>query len=369
MLEVMGLLNLHEDMVRLDALTAARPLAAVPFGGKYRMIDFVLSNMVNSGIKNIGVLMPEDSGALIRHLRAGKDWDLDRKHEGLFLLLPTKRTSLAGTGDIDYFSQHLGYLLASKYDHVILSTSQFLCNVNLNLVFERHKASKADVTLIYREMSVTEQRLKGSIMLGFDNKRWVSDMEIDPPFSKSRNLYMRTAVFRRELLLDIITNAMSRGGGDYVRQLQRRLKDIRMNAWEFTGYVANIADIQAYYKHSMDLLDYDVCQDLFYKNGHIYTRVKDSLPTKYMSGAEVTNSILANNCHIDGRVENSVIFRSVTVEKNAVVKNSVILQDSRIGANVRLENVICDKDVDISAGRVFRGDPEYPVVIKKGMVV
>jgi glucose-1-phosphate adenylyltransferase len=252
---------------------------------------------------------------------------------------------------------------------MVLGTSQFLCNIDFKQRLEFFQKSKADITLIYRTMNAAEQRPDGSVMIGFDNKRWVTDMEIDPPYSKSRNLYMRMGIINRELLIDMIISAMSRGGGDYVRQVQSRLNDIRINAWEFTGYVANIADIRSYYKHSMDLLDYKVCQDLFYKNGHIYTRVKDSVPTKYMSGADVTNSILANNCHIDGRVENSVLFRSVQVEKDAVIKNSIIMQDSWVGANVQLENVICDKDVEITAGRVFKGDPEYPLVIKKGTVV
>lgn len=369
MYKVMGLINLHESMIKLDVLTSTRPLAAVPFGAKYRIIDFVLSNMVNSSIYNVGVLVPENSGALIQHLRAGTEWDLDRKRDGLFLLLPQSRTPLAGTGDIDYYSQHLDYLTDSKYDYVIIATSQFLCNLDYRAAVEHHRKSKSDVTLIYRRMSQNEKRPLGSVMLTFDKSGWVSDMEIDPPVSKSRNMHMRMCVVSKKLLVDIIAYAMSRGGGDFVRQLQSNVNNLSINAWEFTGYAANIADINEYYKHSLALLDMDVWKDLFFSNGHIYTKVKDSVPAQYMPKAEVINSLLANNCRVNGRVENCVLFRSVYIDKGAQVKNSVIMQDSYIGANVNLENVICDKDVEITPGRILRGDPEYPLVIKKGTVV
>ncbi|MDR2005680.1 MAG: glucose-1-phosphate adenylyltransferase subunit GlgD [Acidaminococcales bacterium] len=366
---VMGLINLHENTVKLDALTQTRPLAAVPFGSKYRMIDFALSNMVNSGVHNVGILIPEHSGALIQHLRAGKDWDLDRKHEGLFLLIPTPRTPLAGTGDVDYYSQHLDYLLDAKQEYVILSASQFLCNLNYGLALEYHQKSKADATLIYRRLGSNETRPSDAVMLSLDDDRFITDMEIAPPQSKSRNLYMSMAITGRKLLIDVITNAMSRGGGDYVRQLQANLKNLRLNAWEFTGYTANISDVREYYRHHMALLNQAVWRDLFFRNGHIYTKVKDSVPTKYLSEAKVENSILANSCQINGSVKNSVLFRSVHVAKGAVVKNSIIMQYSYIGSGARLENAICDKDVEITPGRSLKGDPLYPLVIKKGTVV
>lgn len=366
---VMGLINLHENAVKLGYITEIRPLAAVPFGGKYRMIDFVLSNMANSGIYTVGVLVPENSGTLIQHLRAGEPWDLDRKRDGLFPLLPMHRSVLSETGDIDYFSQHREYLEESKCEYVIVSTSQVICNIDYNFAVEHHKKSKADITFIYRRMQPNEKRPLGSVMLTFDKEGWITDMEIDPPISKSRNMHMRACVLSRKLLIDIIDYAVSRGGGDFVRQLQRNVETLRINAWEFKGYAANIADINEYYRHSMALLNNSVWKDLFFSNGHIYTRVKDSAPAQYKAHARVVNSLLANSCRIDGKVENSVLFRSVNIDKDAKVKNSVIMQDVHIGANVDLENVICDKDVKITPGRILRGEPGYPLVIKKGTVV
>ena len=367
--KVMGLINLHECGVRLANITDIRPLAAVPFGGKYRIIDFVLSNMANSGIYSVGILVPENSGSLVQHLRAGRPWDLDRKRDGLFPLLPMHRSVLSGTGDIDYFAQHREYLEDTKCEYVIVSTSQVICNVDYNLPLEYHKKSDADVTFIYRRMTQNEKRPPGSVMLTFGKDGWVTDMEIDPPISKSRNMHMRACILRRKLLIDIIDYAMSRGGGDFVRQLQRNVESLKINAWEFNGYVANIADINEYYRHSMALLDHKIWKDLFFSNGHIYTRVKDSVPAQYKTNAHVVNSLLANSCRINGRVENSILSRSVSIDKDAVVKNSIIMQETYIGANARLENVICDKDVEITPGRILRGEPGYPLVIKKGTVV
>ncbi len=371
MFKVMGLINLHENPQHLQELTTIRPLATVPFAGKYRAVDFVLSNMVNSGIYNVGVLMPEESSTLIGHLRAGKEWDLDRKRDGLFLLTPIagKRTPLAGTGDIDYFSQHLDFLQESQKDYVVVSTSQMVCNINYRPVLEHHVKTNADITLIYRRMERAETRPPGSVMLTLDEKGWVKDMEIDPPASESRNMNMRMCIIRRELLTNIISHAMSRGGGDFVREVQRNVPLLKINAVRFTGYVANMATINDYYKCSMDLLRPDVWEDLFFANGHIHTLTKDSAPAQYLAGGDVRDCLIANNCRIVGKVESSVIFRSVCIDSGAEVKDSILMQDTRIGANACLECVICDKDVVITPGRVLKGDPGYPLVIRKGTVI
>ena len=371
MFRVMGLINLNENPRHLQELTSIRPLAGVPFGGKYRVIDFVLSNMVNSGIYNVGILMPEESSTLINHLRAGKEWDLDRKRDGLFLLTPIAgvRTPLMGTGDIDYFSQHLDYLMDSQREYVVVSTSQIVCNIDYRPVVEYHKQQGADVTLIFRTMDRAETRQPGSVMLTLDKNNWVKDMEIDPPVSESRDMHMRMCVIKRQLLIDIITHAMSRGGGDFIREVQRNVGTLKVNGWKFNGFAANMATINDYYRYSMDLLRPDIWENLFFSNGHVHTKVNDSAPTKYMAGADVRNCLLANNCRINGKVENSLLFRSVYIDSGAQVKDSIIMQDTRIGANAHLEYVISDKDVVITAGRVLKGDPSYPLVIRKGTVI
>ncbi len=371
MYRVMGLLNLHEKAFSLGELTSNRPLAAVPFGGKYRIIDFALSNMVNSGIHTVGALIPEDSSSLIQHLRAGKEWDLDRKREGLFLLAPLgSQDQMQGTGDVSYLFQHLDYLLENaQYEYVILSVSHMVCNINYLSVLKYHDESEADITLVYYEVDEDEPKSRRNVMLTIDEEGWVKDVEIDSQSSKSHNRFMWTWVIKRELLIELIDYAYSHGGGDFIRQLQESIQTYRVNAYRFNGYVANIVDIPNYYRSTMDLLKEDVWNHLFFAEGSIYTRHKDSQPTKYMKNAEVKNSLLANNCKVNGKIFNSVLFRSVVVEKNSIIKDSILMTDTWIGKDVQLENVICDKEVRISDGHVLKGDKDYPLVIKKGTVI
>ena len=371
MYRAMGLLNLHEKVFSLGDLISMRPLAAIPFGGKYRIVDFALSNMVNSGIYTVGALIPEESSSLLQHLRAGKEWDLDRKQGGLFMLAPLENQNhMQGSGDISYFFQHLDYLLENtKYDYVVLSTSHIICNINYTPVIDYHIKSEADMTLVYYKVPENEPDSRRNVMLTLDENNWVTDVEVDPHTSKSRNRFMWTWILKRELLIKLIDRAYSHGGGDFIRQLQESIAVCKVNAYEFTGYVANVVDIPNYYRSTMALLKEKTWYDLFSPDAPIYTRDRDSQPTKYMKNAEVINSFIANNCRINGHILNSALFHSVVVEKDSIIKDSIVMAGARIGKNVTLENVICDKDVQISDGQVLKGSLEYPLVIKKGTVI
>lgn len=367
----MGMLNLHEKIFPMGELTLMRPLAAIPFGGKYRIVDFALSNMVNSGIHTVGALIPENSSSLLQHLRAGKEWDLDRKRGGLFILSPLAHEGhMKGSGDVNYFFQHIDFLMESpQYEYAVLSSSHIICNIDYSSVLEYHRNSGADITLVYYKPLECDLRSRKDIMLTLDDREWVTEIEIDSISTHNSNRFMWTLVVKRELLIELINKSYSRGGGDLIRELQETIKRCRVNGYEFTGYVANVVDVFSYYRCTMDLLKEEVWRELFFSEGHIYTRVRDSQPTKYLKNAAVRNSLVANNCKIDGTVWNSVMFRSVTVSKESMIKDSIIMADTVIGKNVYLENVICDKDVYISDNHVLKGDKEYPLVIRKGTVI
>ena len=371
MYRTMGLLNLHEKAFSLGELTSMRPLAAVLFGGKYRIIDFALSNMVNSGIRDVGALVPEDSSSLLQHLRAGQEWDLDRKRGGLYILAPlAHQDHMQIPGDISYLRQHVDYLQEStQYDYVVLSASHMICNIDYAPVLKYHEESRADITLVYYEISADEQNSGKNVMLTLDENNWVTDVEIDSVCSGSHNRFMWIWIVKRELLIDLIHYAYSHGGGDFIRQLHDHIKKYKVNAYKFAGYVGNIVDMTNYYRTTMDLLKAEVRCNLFHSGNPIYTRAKDSQPTKYMQHADVKNSLFANNCRINGSVSNSVLSRSVVVSENSTIKNSILMTDTYIGENVHLENVICDKDVYIGDNHTLKGDKEYPLVIKKGTVI
>lgn len=367
----MGMLNLHEKVFPMGELTSVRPLSAIPFGGKYRMVDFALSNMVNSGIHTVGALIPENSSSLLQHIRAGKEWDLDRKRGGLFVLSPLAHEGqMIGSGDVNYFFQHIDFLIESpQYEYVVLSSSHIVCNIDYSAVLKYHQNSGADITLVYYKPLECNLKSQKDIMLTLDDQEWVTEIEIDSIASHSSNRFMWTWIIKRELLIELINGSYSRGGGDLIRELQEAVKRCKINAYEFTGYVANVVDVLSYYRCTMDLLKEDIWNHLFFSNGHIYTKVRDSQPTKYLKNAQIRNSLLANNCKIDGTVWNSVLFRSVEVSEESMIKDSIVMTDSYIGKNVYLENVICDKDVYISDNHVLKGDKGYPLVIRKGTVI
>ncbi len=372
MRQVMGLINLHEDDRYIQELTGARPLAAVPFGGKYRVIDFLLSNMVNSGLSNVGILMPEKYRSLLDHLRSGKEWDLARKRDGLFVLPPAgERYSRAHRGNVEHLFQQLDYLAKVRRDYVLIGESHFVYNMDYRELFAQHLRTGADVTVLYKDLETAQTVVPGGIRLNFaEGTDRVASMEISPWRSESRHLCMNIALLSKGLFLDMINQAMSRGGGDFATDcLAANLQQLVVRGMLFDGCAARISTVNEYYRYNMELLKPKAAAALFNPQRPIYTKVKDSAPTKYKDAAEVSNSMVANGCVLEGCVKNSLLFRAVKVQRHAQVNHSIIMQKTMIGEGAVLEHVICDKDVVITPGRVLKGDPNYPLVIRKGTVI
>lgn len=372
MRQVMGLVNLHEDDRYIQELTINRPLAAVPFGGKYRVVDFILSNMVNSGVNNVGILMPEKYRSLLDHLRSGKEWDLARKRDGLFILPPSgELSSRAHKGNVEHLFQQLDYLGRVRRDYVLIGESHFIYNMDYRELFSEHLRSGADATLLYKEIATAEAPLPGAIRLQFEEGgNRIVGMEISPWRSQSRNICLNVCVLSKNLFVELVNQAMSRGGGDFATDcLSANISQLVIRGMRFDGFAARIATVNEFYRHNLDLLQPETARALFCPERPIYTKVKDSAPTKYKDSAEVSASMIANGCVLEGAVSGSVLFRGVKVQRQAQVRRSIIMQKTIIGEGSLLENVICDKDVIITPGRILKGDPNYPLVIRKGTVI
>ena len=372
MRQVMGLVNLHEDDRYIQELTASRPLAAVPFGGKYRLVDFILSNMVNSGINSVGILMPDKYRSLLDHLRSGKEWDLARKRDGLFILPPSgEANSRAHKGNVEHLFQQLDYLGRVQRDYVLIGESHFTYNMDYREVFARHLRSGADVTVLYKEIESAQTALPGAIRLQLeDGGDRITAMEISPWRSESRNICMNICLLSKNLFVELVNQAMSRGGGDFATDcLAANTRQLVIRGMRFDGFAARIATVNEFYRHNLELLRPEMAGALFGQERPIYTKVKDSAPAKYKDSAEVKASLVANGCILEGAVSGSVLFRGVRVQRQAVVRQSIIMQKTTIGEGSVLEHVICDKDVVITPGRVLKGDPNYPLVIRKGTVI
>ena len=372
MRQVVGLLNLHEDDRYIQELTVSRPLAAVPFGGKYRVLDFILSNMVNSGLNNVGILMPEKYRSLLDHLRSGKEWDLARKRDGLFILPPSSdRNSRAHKGNVEHLFQQLDYLARVRRDYVLIGESHFIYNADYRELFAQHLRSGADVTVLYKEIESAQASMPGAIRLQMeDGSDRITGMEISPWRSESRNICLNVCLLSKNLLLDLVNQAMSHGGGDFATDcLASNLGQLVVKGMRFDGFAARISTVNEFYRHNMELLQPAVAQALFCPERPIYTKVKDSAPAKYKDLADVNTSMIANGCVLEGSVKGSVLFRGVKVQRQAQVNHSIIMQKTTVGEGAVLEYVICDKDVVITPGRVLKGDPNYPLVIRKGTVI
>lgn len=370
--ELMGIINLSEAEEYLGDLSRFRPLAAVPFAGRYRLIDFVLSNMVNSGITNVGIFIQHKYRSLMDHLRSGKEWDLARKKDGLFILPPayTNSPMHIHRGDVENFYSNLDYIAKSQQKYVVIAGSQIVSNLDYRQALDSHKKAGADITILYTKANCSTHDCQRAITLEMEENEHVIGMTEYHGTNEFKNVSMRTCIMEKSLLIELVNDCIARGDYDFSKHcIVRNVGKYNIYGYHYQGYVARINSIQSYFKHSMELLNPQIWKELFFKSGLIYTKVKDEPPAKYMMDADVANSLIATGCYIAGRVENSILFRGVKVHKGAYIKNSIVMQKGEIGPGVVLENVICDKDVVITVNKQLKGECNYPLIIKKGQVI
>ena len=368
-----GLIYTGEANARLRELTFSRSVAAVPFGGRYRVIDFLLSDMVNTGISNVGLITQRNYHSLMDHLGSGKEWDLHRKRDGLFILPPfvTKDNTGMYRGTVDAIRSVLGYVRRSTQKYVILTGSHTLYNTTYDAMLRQHIETGAEITIMYnveREFNRADQF--DDLRLNMDETGRVTDLSLDPYFPTSSFRGCDAYIMEKERLEYLVEEAASHGEYDFMRDvLVKNVDKCRIYGWRYDGYVARLDSVSTFYKHNMELLDPAIRMDLFNPRTPIYTKVKDEVPAKYTDTGRVRNSIVADGCIIEGEVENSVLFRGVHVCKGAVVRDSIIMQACYVGENSTLSNVVMDKGVLILNGRNISGYKTYPVIIRKGTTV
>lgn len=361
--------NMHDE--ELQDLTVRRTIASIPFGGRYRLIDFVLSNMYNSGITKVGVITKSNYQSLMDHVGSGKEWDMAHKREGLFILPPFGHAqSGIYKSRLDALSGITDFLRRSTNEYVLMSDSNVVCNMNLNQPIDFHIRNHADITAICRHTIVPKDVAGRVTAYHPDHSGRVTDMELNPAADGEILMGLNMWVVGRAFLERIVAEAASRGYGSWERDvLQKRLGDYRVFAWEFDGYAGRIDSIKDYFRVNMDLLRKEVREELFYRYGHIYTKVRDEVPAKYGPDAAVSHSFVADGCTVEGSVEDSILFRGVHIGKGSHVSHSIVMQGTRIGENVRLNYLIVDKDAYISDSRVLMGYDSYPLFIGKGGMV
>ncbi len=361
-----GLILADHKRVTLSELSQPRSLAAVPFCGRYRIIDFMLSNMINSGIKTVGVLTTTKYRSLMDHLGTGASWDLDRMKQGLSILPPflTAGSQPVEANDLDGL---LDFINSVKQDYVVLSDSNIIMNVDLSEFVEAHHESGADMSIMYNR----DANKFGSPSFALDLDRGVlKDLLVDPIAPKTQRCAIGILVIARRILIDILGEAIARGIHRLsIESLLKMHQQFKIRGFEYKDLVLRINSVATYFKASMRMLERDTRGHLFQTERPVYTKVKNEAPANYHAGNFVTNSLLSDGCDVKGNVEDSILFRSVNVGSHASLKNCIIFQDCTIGEGAELTNVIVDKNTVIRPGVRLQGQPDYPVVIGKGVIV
>ena len=363
-----GIINLDENEDRMRELTRNRPLASVPIAGRYRIIDFVLSNMSNAGIENIGIFSKNKSRSLMDHLSNGRPWDIHRKRDGL-------RVFNFGDDDPVYddvhtFAQNMEFLKYSKQEYVVLSSSYMICNIDLKEVMKYHEKNQNDITIVYKSVNNADKNFIDCDVLNVDEEDNVLSVGENIGSAKEANINMEIFLMRKDLFIEIIYECMKTGLDRKVKKcIYRNVDKLKIKAFKFNEYLSCINSLDAYYRANMDLLNVRVNNELFFDNGPIYTKSKDEGPTKYTKDSDVINSIIANGCYIEGHVENCIIARRVHIHKGAYLKNCIILQNSTVNSNAQLENVITDKCANIAKNEELKGAKNYPIVIEGPKIV
>ena len=359
-----GILMLNENEDNIKSLTKSRPIASIPIGGRYRIIDFVLSNMINSGIHNIGIFANTKSRSLVDHLGTGKSWDLDRKINGLFLFNFGSDGSLLR--DIDALSENMEYIHRTKQDYVIISSSYMICNMDYNEAAKYHEKSGSDITLIYKKTNNGKRHYLSSSTLYINEENSVLSVGKNIGAEDKLNISMEMFIMKKSTLISIINKNVQTGYHNSIKAaIYNSVSDLNVNAYEFKGYLQCVNSIKNYYSTSMDMLNGRVTKELFFNNGLIYTKSKDGAPSKYFDGSNVKNALISNGCILKGSIENSIISRSVIVHAGAEIKNCIIFENCEIKEGCKLTNVIIDKNTIVNENTVLKGAVEFPVVIEK----
>ncbi len=350
-------------------LTKVRSMGSIPYGGRYRLVDFVLSNMVNSGITTVGMITKSNYQSLMDHLGSGKDWDLARKEGGLILLPPfSDESETLYKNRLEALRCATSFLSKCQQDFVILADSDAIYKMDYSKIVEFAQEKNADIVLAYKEGPLNKSSYYITVETNGDGR--VSEVNINPvDEGKPVKNYINVMVARRLYLLRLVRDSIQRGLTSFGRDvLTKGVDTIRIYGYGFDGYYKNVNSMVAYFDANMDLLDSGIRNELF-SDRDVYTKVNDSVPAKFMPSSVVRNSLISDGCFIEGTVINSILFRGVKIGKGTVVRNCILMTDTIVGDNATLDYVITDKNSVIRDQRTLAGCELQPYFINKGSMI
>ncbi|MDD3277278.1 MAG: glucose-1-phosphate adenylyltransferase subunit GlgD [Lachnospiraceae bacterium] len=368
MYDAFGIINPSSRQIWVEGLEDYRSIGAFSFLGRYRIIDFPISNMSNSGIDRIQVYIRRKPRSLTDHLGTGRHYNINSKRGRLQVLFSDhhQEHDIYNT-DISSYADNLESIELMHHPYVVIAPSYMVCRIDYAQLIQTHIDSGADITLAYHTVDNAKEAFLSCNTLELNRQKGVLGIEPNHGNAKVRNIFMDTYVMKKEYFIDLVKKAQSLSSmytlSDIVN-LACREADVR--GFAHHGFFASITDFKSYYDANLELIDFKSAMNLFDDEWPFYTKTNDSCPTKYYETAAVTSSVISNGCLIEGSIENSVIGRGCVIKKGAVVKNSIILSGTIIGEDVHVENQIVDKMAKLIRVKEIIADPENPGYIRRG---
>ena len=369
-MNVMGIIFAND--ATMGALTEKRTMASLPFAGRYRQVDFHLSNMAHAGIRHIGIISRHNYQSLMNHVGSGEEWGLELEEGGLEFLTPfAMSTNAAYRGKLENLYYAMDFLAYGPEDElVVMADSAVLANMDLNKVIASHVASGKELTVVTKA-GICNGTKQIDLALKLEDGK-VADMAVDYAADKDYVASMDVFVMSKNWLITKVKEHVAHNMYHMDRDLVMGVwqKDAEaVNVYEFEGHAMFNESVEEYFYNTLSLINKDIRHGMFGACHPIYTKVRDRVPTYYGEGCEVEDSIVADGCMIDGEVEESVLFRQVTVCEGAEVENCIIMNDSVIGEGAKLKFVILDKDVTVRPGAKLYGTHKNPIIVKRGEIV
>ena len=370
-MQVMGIIFANDGAV--GAFTNQRTTAAIPFAGRYRQIDFHLSNMAAAGIRRVGIISRHNYQSLMYHIGSGEEWGMELEEGGLEFLTPfAMSTTHSYRGKLETLHSAMNFLTYGPEDeYVVMTGSSILCNIDLNDVLASHIASGRDITVVTKA-GVADGKKQLDLALKLDEQGEIVDMAVDyvapAGYLATMDIFVLSKKYLREKVREFIARNLFHMDRDLVLG-QWQKGQLSVNVYQFKGAALYNESVEEYFRNSLALIDRKVRHDLFGYNHTVFTRVRDRVPTYYGEYCEVEDCIIADGCILEGEVENSVLFRNVTVGQGAEVENCVIMNDAVIGEGAQLKYAILDKDVVVRPGAKLCGTPNNPIIIPRGEIV
>lgn len=369
MSKAFGIVNFSGNHIWVKGLQTYRPIGAFSFMGRYRIIDFPISNMSNSDIDHIQVYIRRKPRSLTEHLGTGRHYNINSKRGKLRILYSEDgmdNENIYNT-DIGAFRENIDIIEKEPYPYVVIAPSYMIYAIDFNALLQSHITSEADITLLYQSVDNANEAYLNCNTLNLNRQKGVLSIEQNRGTAKSRNIFMDTYIMKKDLFMELIEKAHKTSSMYTLADIVSAVcatEDYDVRGISHRGYFAAITDFKSYYQANIDLIDFKTARSLFDEDWPIYTRTNDSCPTQYFETADVKNSVVSNGCNMEGYVENSVVGRGCIIQKGAVVKNSVLLPGTLIGENVHVENFVVDKGAKIIHANELVAEADNPGYVK-----